>query len=87
MSNHIKSNVNAIMEDLGLKVKTKVDEVKSSMEEVYKVLVKIGVVLKKVVSAKEKEEKGCYFHYHAAYTRHTIQECEDFKKIQQVMMD
>ena len=36
--NHIGPNVNAIVEDLGLMVKTKVNEVKSSMEEIYKVM-------------------------------------------------
>ena len=41
LPNHASPNVNAIVEDSGIKVKTKVDEVKSSMEEVYKVLVKI----------------------------------------------
>ena len=57
------------------------------MEEVYKVLVKIRVILKRVVSVKEKEERDCYCRYHEAYIGHTIQECKDFRKLLQAMMN
>ena len=60
---------------------------KSSMEEVYEVLVKIGAILEKVVSTKEKEKRDCYCHYHATCTGHTIQECEDFIKLLQARIN
>ena len=81
LPNHVGPNVNGITEDLGLRVKTKVDEVNISMEEVYKVLVKIRVILEREVFIKEKEERDCYYRYHAACTGHTIQKFEDFKKL------
>ena len=46
LPNHIRLNVNAIMEESGMKIKTMVDEVKSSMDEVYKVMVRIGAIPK-----------------------------------------
>ena len=39
--NHVGPNVNTIMEELGTRTKTKVDEVKSSMDEVYKALIEM----------------------------------------------
>ena len=44
LSNHARSNVNTIMEELGMQIKMKVDEVKSSMNEVYKALIEMGVI-------------------------------------------
>ena len=87
LPNHIGPNVNAIMEGSGLKANTKVDKGKSSMEEVYKVLVKIRVIPKRIVFTKEKEERDCYCRYHATCIGHTIQQCEDFRKILQAMID
>ena len=47
LPNHVGSNINSIMEESGMKIKSRVDEVKSSMEEVHKVMVKIGAILEK----------------------------------------
>ena len=47
LSTHVGPNINAIEEDQVLKVKTKVDEVKASMEEIYKVLIRVGAISKK----------------------------------------
>ena len=47
LPNHVGPIVNAIVEDSSLRVKTKVDEVKASMEEIYEVLVKMRVIFKK----------------------------------------
>ena len=57
LSNDDRLNVNAIVEDLGLRVKTKLNKVKSSMEEVYKVLVRIGVIHERVVLQKRKKKE------------------------------
>ena len=46
LPNHVGPNINAIMEELGMRIKTRMDEVKSSMDEVYKVMVRIRVIPK-----------------------------------------
>ena len=53
LSNHTRPAVNAIMEDSSIRIKTKVDEIKSSMDEVYCVMVKMGVILKMEIFTKE----------------------------------
>ena len=52
-----------------MRIKTKVDEINSSMDEVYNVMVKIGIIL-------EKKIYECFFW--KASTNHTIRECEEF---------
>ena len=46
LPNHVGPNINAIMEESGMRIKTRMDEVKSSMDEVYKVMVRIRVIPK-----------------------------------------
>ena len=84
LPNHTGPIVNAIMEDSGIKVKTKMDEIKSSMDEVYYVMVKMRVIPKKEISFKENEVR-CFCHMSSA--NHTIRKCEDFKNLLQAMMD
>ena len=85
LPNHIGLVVSAIMEDSCIKIKTKVDEIKSSMDEVYYVMVKMRVIPKKEIFVKENEQR-CYF-CHATGTDHTIIECGDFRNLLQEMMD
>ena len=73
LPNHIGLNVNAIMEESGMKIKTKVDEVKSSMNEVYKVMVMTRAIPKK----KFFEGTCCYCK--EACLNHIIGKCEKFK--------
>ena len=47
LSNHIGPIINAITKNSGGRIKTKVDEIKSSMDEVYKVMLKIRAIPKK----------------------------------------
>ena len=54
--NHIGPNVNAVIEKLGMRIKIRVDKVKSSMDEVYKVMVRMRVVPK----MKVFEGSCCY---------------------------
>ena len=49
-----------------MKVKTKVDKVKASMEEKYKVLIGVGAIFRIEVSNEEKREQGCFCQYNAA---------------------
>ena len=44
LPNYVGPNVNAIMEESGMKIKTRVEEIKSSMDEVYGVMVRMEVV-------------------------------------------
>ena len=81
LPNHAGPNVNAIMEESGMKINTRVDEVKASMNEVYKVMVRMGVIPKK----KFFEGTCCY--YREACLNHTIGECEIFKVSLQRMID
>ena len=86
LPNHVEPNVNAIMEDSSLRVKTKVDEVKAFMEEIYKLLVRMEVIPEKEFFDKERTQE--YFcQNHAGYIGHTVQECEEFKNFLQVMMN
>ena len=57
LPNHAEPNVNAIAKYSNLKVKTKVDEVRVFMEEIYQVLVKVGVILRKEVSDEKKKAR------------------------------
>ena len=47
LPNHTGTIINAITEDSGMRIKTKVDEIKSSMDEVYNVMVKMGLSSKR----------------------------------------
>ena len=60
--NHTEPTINVIMENLSIKIKTKVNEIKSSMDEVYHVMMKMRVIHKKEISIKENEEICCLCH-------------------------
>ena len=64
-----------------MKIKTKVDEVKASMEEIHKVLIGVGVIPKKEVFDEEKRKQDCFYQYHVACIGHTIQNCEEFRRL------
>ena len=48
LPNHVRPNVNTIMEEFGTRIKMKVDEVKSSIDEVCKALMEMGVIPKMI---------------------------------------
>ena len=56
LPNHVGPNINAIMEESSMRIKTRVDEVKSSMDEVYKVMVRMRAILE----TKVFEQSCCY---------------------------
>ena len=81
LPNHAGPNVNAIIEASGVGIKTKLYEIKSPMDVVYKVMVKIGVIPKiKIFEGK------CYYCQKACLS-HTIGKYERFKALLQRMMD
>ena len=59
LPNHVGPSVNAIAKDSSLKDKTKVDKVKTSMEEVYQVLVRVRPIPKNE-SDEEKRKQDCF---------------------------
>ena len=69
LPNHNGPNVNTIMEELGTRIKTKVDEVKSSLDEVCKALIEVGVI------PKMKIFKGNCCYYREESLDHIIEEC------------
>ena len=81
LPNYVGPNVNTIMEELGTQTKMKVDEVKSSMDEMYKTLIEMGVI------PEMKIFKGNYSYCRKASLNHIIGECEKFKALLQRMMD
>ena len=62
LPNHVRATINDVLEDSGIKIQTKVDEIKSSMVEVYHEMVKMKVILENEIFAKENKE-GCCFCY------------------------
>ena len=63
------------------RTKTKVDEVKSSMDELYKALIEMRVI------PKMKIVEGNYSYCHEVSLNHIIGECDKFKALLQRMMD
>ena len=58
--NHARPNVNVVMEESSTRIKTKVEEVKSFMNEVYKVMVRMRAIpktnfLKKVTTIAKRQ--------------------------------
>ena len=68
LPNHARPNINVVMEESGMKIKTKVDEIKSSMDKVYKVMVKM-----KAIPEMKVFIGNCYY-YREASLNHTIRE-------------
>ena len=59
LPNHVRPNINAVMEESSMKIKTTVDEIKSSMDKVYRVMVRMGAIpkmkfLKEVVAIAKR---------------------------------
>ena len=81
LPNHVGPNVNTIMEELAPWTKSKMDEAKSSMDEVYKALIEMRVI------PEMKIFKGNCYYYREASLNHTIRKCERFKALLQKMMD
>ena len=81
LSNHVGPNVNTIMEELAPWTKSKMDEAKSSMDEVYKALIEMWVIL------EMKILEGNYCYCREASLSSTIKKCERFKALLQRMID
>ena len=88
LPNHGGSKVNAVEDSQDFQVKRDVKDVRMPMGLVHEVLVKARRL--KGRQGKEKEEidqEKCYCRYHGETTGHSIQECPEFLKMIQEMMD
>ena len=88
LPNHGGPRVNAVENDQEMQVKRNVKDVRMSMKLVYEVLVKAGRLdgcQRK--EEKEKDQEKCFCQYHGSITDHSIQECPDFLKLVQKMMN
>ena len=80
--------MNAVEDSQDLQVKRDVKDVRMPMRLVYEALVKAGRLKGK--QGKEEEEmdqEKCYYRYHGETTGHSIQECPEFLKMIQEMMN
>ena len=86
--NHERPRINAVENSEEVQVKMSVKDVRMPMKLVHEVLVRAGRL--KVCQRKEDEAKGqekCCCQYHGSVTGHAIQECPDFLKLIQEMMN
>ena len=47
LPNHVRAKINAIVEDSALRVKTKINKLKETMEEIDEVMINVGAFPKK----------------------------------------
>ena len=88
LPNHGGPKMNVVEDSQDLQLKMDVKDVCMSMKLVYEALVKAGRL--KVRQGKEKEEmdqEKCYCRYHSEMMGHSIQECLEFLKMIQEMMN
>ena len=86
--NHGGPRINAIENSEEMQVKKSVKDVRMPMKLVHEILVKaarLGGCLRKEDEAKDQEKYFC--QYHGSATGHAIQECPDFLKLIQEMMN
>ena len=88
LPNHGGFKVNAVEDSQDLQVKKDVKDVRMPMGLVHEALVKAGRL--KGRQGKEDEEmdqEKCYCQYHGEMAGHSIQECQEFLKMIQEMMN
>ena len=88
LPNHGGSRINAIEKSEEIQVKRSIKDVYTPMRLLHEVLVKagrLGVCLRKEDEVKDQGKQLC--QYHESATAHAIQECPDFLKLVQKMMN
>ena len=56
LSNHTKPKINAIIKGQGQEVKTKVEEVKTLMKDIYEALIKFEILKPKIKEATKRKK-------------------------------
>ena len=85
---HQRPRVNAVESDLELLVEKDVRAVRMSMEMVYEVLLKAGMLEKEQKKKEEKkDQEGEHCLYYKGFVGYSIQDCQDFLELVQEMMN
>ncbi|XP_016683849.1 uncharacterized protein [Gossypium hirsutum] len=84
LPNHADGGVNAIIENVGRRVKLNADEVKTSFREVWKKMLEMGLITQS--SRKNSREVKDYCEFHGE-KGHEIQSCKKFRALVQGLMD
>ncbi|XP_017637389.1 uncharacterized protein LOC108479354 [Gossypium arboreum] len=84
LPNHTDQGVNGISEGRNKKIKYEVAEVKTPLRQVWKEMVKRGLIVLDSRKASEGERNCCEFHNEVG---HEIQECVGFRALVQNMID
>ena len=93
LPNHPEPKINALTEDSTVSVKTKVSNVKTPLENVYKTLIQAKILHPRETEMikGEKDQNGArghqYCQYHADWAEHTIQGCAEFQKMVQDLIN
>ncbi|XP_052882729.1 uncharacterized protein LOC128291589 [Gossypium arboreum] len=84
LSNHTDKRVNAIVENMGRRIKLDVAEVRTSMREVLKKIVEKGLIMQDFESKSREAGNYCEFH---GEEDHEIEKCNEFRALVQALMD
>ena len=92
LHNHLVPKINALTEDSTGSVKTKISNVKTPLKNVYKALLLAKILqLEETKMIKGEEQSGTvnnqYCQYHASLVGHVIQDCAEFRKRVQDLID
>ncbi|XP_039017027.1 uncharacterized protein LOC120147802 [Hibiscus syriacus] len=84
LPNHARAGINAVAEEKGKRIVMDVSEVESPMLWVWCQMVKVGLLKPSLSCDQYSSEEVCHYHNCAG---HNIQQCPDFLKLVQGMMD
>ncbi|XP_039000331.1 uncharacterized protein LOC120126117 [Hibiscus syriacus] len=84
LPNHAGAGINAVAEEKGKRIVMDVSEVESPMLWVWCQMVKVGLLKPSLSCDQYSSEEVCHYHNCAG---HNIQQCRDFLKLVQGMMD
>ena len=88
LSDHQRPKVNAMESDLELLVEKDAKAVYMSMETMYEALLKVRMLKEEQKKKEEKEDQeGEHFLHHKGSVGHSIQDCQDFLKLVQEMIN
>ncbi|XP_017644328.1 uncharacterized protein LOC108484966 [Gossypium arboreum] len=82
--NHTDGRVNAVIENVGRRVKLNADEVKTLFREVWKKMLEVGLITQSSRSNSREVRDYCEFHCEKG---HEIQSCKKFRALVQGLID
>ncbi|XP_017613920.2 uncharacterized protein LOC108459067 [Gossypium arboreum] len=84
LPNHADKGVNAVIENAGKRARMTMVEVRTSLREVWKEIMKRGLITQSLGNRPQKIGNYCEFHDEED---HEIQECDEFRALIQELMD